>query len=338
MNPELPLIDDTPIWDAMLSQYKTPAIALALELEIFEALEKKPATVEALTESLGYSLRGMTALLGMLRVLKLLDRHGDQYQLNNLSRSYMLRDSPYFWGPFFSRMEERQPNYSTILENVRDGETREARPAADGWEAGQMPPEVAKTVTDFMHCHSIASAVGLAHSCDFSNVEKLLDIGGGSGCYASALANHYPELRCTIMELAPVCEVAAGYIEQAGVSDRVDTQAVDMFREPWPEGYDAHFFANVFHDWSIETCVELASKSYAALPPGGRICLQEMLLDETEDGPSAAVAFSFMMAWGTKGQQFSLSGLRDILEQAGFHNIQAQRSYGYYSLVTAQKS
>lgn len=336
MNPELPPVDDTKIWDSMLSTYNSSAIALALELEVFEALTE-PATLEAVTEKLGYSLRGMRALMGMLRVQGLLDRQGNQYQLNDLSRTYMLKGSPYCWGPFFSRFAQSLPTYQLCLENIRDGGTHEDRPAADGWEAGQMSPEVARDVTDFMHCHSIASAVGLAHHCDFSDVRKLLDVGGGSGCYASALANHYPEMSCTVMELAPVCDVADGYIDKAGVADRVKTKAVDMFREPWPEGHDTHFFANVFHDWSLDTCRELAQKSFAALPSGGRICLHEVLLEEGGDTPAAAVAFSFMMAWGTKGQQFTLAQLQDILKQAGFSDIQAQRSYGYYSLVTARK-
>lgn len=337
MNPALPAVDDTQIWDAMLSVFNSQAIAIALELEIFEGLQE-PASYEALSAKLGYSPRGMKALLPMLKVQGLLDKHKGAYQLNNLSRAYMLKESPYYWGPFFSRRAEAFPNYKMILENIRDGETEEARGAADGWESGQMSPELAKTVTDFMHCHSITSAVGLSQSCDFSGVAKLLDVGGGSGCYASALANHYPEMQCTIMELAPVCEVAKGYIEKAGVSDRVDTKAVDMFREAWPEGYNAHFYANIFHDWSIETCEELAQKSFDALAPGGRICLQEILFDEDGAGPYPAAAFSFFMTQGTKGQQFTLNELESILEKAGFKNVSAQRSYGYYSLVTGEKA
>lgn len=337
MNPELPVIDDTKIWDAMLSLYNTPAIALALELAVFEAL-REPGTTQAVTRRLGYNERGMTALLGMLKVQDLLDRHEGTWQLNNLSRTYMLNDSPYFWGPFFAWTSATLPNYRIFLENIRDGETGQEREAADGWESGQMDPAFAKTITDYMHCHSMASAVALAKTCDFSGVKKLLDVGGGSGCYASALANEHPGLHCTIMELAPVCAVADDYIKKAGVADRVDTQAVDMFREAWPTGFDAHFFANIFHDWSFDTCLELAQKSHAALAPGGRICLQEMLLDEGGDGPTPPVAFSFLMTWGTKGQQFTLSQLRGILEQAGFRNVKAQRSAGYYSLVTADKA
>lgn len=337
MNPALPITDDTPIWDAMLSLYNTPAIALALELEIFEAL-RTPADPPALAKTTGYNERGLTALLAMLKSLGLLDRHDGAYQLNPVSTTYLLNDSPYFWGPFFAWGTQFLPNYKIFLENIRDGQTVEQRQAADSWESGEMDPEFAKGITAYMHCHSMPSAVGLSQSCDFSGVKKLMDIGGGSGCYASAIANANPDMRATIMELAPVCRVAEGYIEKAGVSDRVDTKAVDMFREDWPTGYDAHFFANVFHDWSFETCQELAQKSYAALEPGGRICLQEMLLDASGDAPYPAVAFSFLMTWGTKGQQFTFDQLKAMLEKAGFVNVRAQRSYGYYSLVTGDKA
>lgn len=336
MNPALPPIDDTQIWDSMLSLYNTHAIALALELQVFEAFDA-PMSVEELVSKTGYSTRGIKALLAMLKIRGLLDRHEGRYQLNNLSRTYMLKDSPYYWGPFFSWTSASLPNYKIYMENIRDGETKEEREAADGWESGEMDPEFARTITDYMHCHSIASAVGMSQTCDFSGVNKLLDVGGGSGCYAIAIANANTDMQATIMELKPVCAVAEDYIAKAGVSDRVDTTAVDMFREAWPEGYDAHFFANVFHDWSFETCAELAKKSYASLAPGGRICLQEMLLDEGEDNPAAPVAFSFLMTWGTKGQQFTLDELRGILESAGFKNIRAQRSYGYYSMVTGDK-
>ncbi len=336
MNPALPPIDDTQIWDSMLSLYNTHAIALALELQVFEAFDA-PMSVEELVSKTGYSTRGIKALLAMLKIRGLLDRHEGRYQLNNLSRTYMLKDSPYYWGPFFSWTSASLPNYKIYMENIRDGETKEEREAADGWESGEMDPEFARTITDYMHCHSIASAVGMSQTCDFSGVNKLLDVGGGSGCYAIAIANANTDMQATIMELKPVCAVAEDYIAKAGVSDRVGTKAVDMFREAWPEGYDAHFFANVFHDWSFETCAELAKKSYASLAPGGRICLQEMLLDEGEDNPAAPVAFSFLMTWGTKGQQFTLDELRGILESAGFKNIRAQRSYGYYSMVTGDK-
>ena len=335
MTPELPVVDDTPVWDAWLGLYQTPAITAALELELFEALHD-PADTEALSERTGYTVRGLSALLGMLKCLRFIDRREGRWQLNPVSRAYMLQTSPYFWGPFFSYLAAQMPFHELIVNNVRGVATGHGRPV-EGWEGGDIDEDLARRLTDFMHCHSIAPAVGMAKNCDFSGVSRLLDVGGGSGCYAFSVAQAYPQLRATVMDLPTICRVAEDYIEQAGVADRVGTNSVDMFREDWPTGYDCHFFANVFHDWSLETCAELAASSFKALGSGGRICLQEMLLDDTGDGPIQPIAFSLLMCLGTKGQQFTFDQLKVILEGAGFENVSAQRSYGYYSLVTAFK-
>ena len=68
-----------------------------------------------------------------------------------------------------------------------------------------------------------------------------------------------------------------------------------MFTDPWPAGYDGIFFSNVFHDWDRASCLHLAKRSYAALPPGGRIFLHEVVLNDTKDGPLVAAAFSMEM-------------------------------------------
>jgi acetylserotonin N-methyltransferase len=167
-------------------------------------------------------------------------------------------------------------------------------------------------------------------------VTRLLDVGGGSGCFAIALALQHPELRCSIMELPAMCEVAMEYVREGGVADRVDTVAVDMFREEWPRGYDAMFFSNVFHDWNFETCEWLAQRSFEAMPSGGRIYLHEMLLDDDGAGPITAASFSMLML-GTQGQQFTFAELKGLLEAAGFTDVVAKSTYGYYSLVVGRK-
>jgi acetylserotonin N-methyltransferase len=335
MSQKLPVVDDTPIWNAWLGLYQTPAISVALELEIFETL-KAPADTQALAAKTGYSERGLIALLGMLKSLGLLDRREGAWQLNNVSRAYLIGESPYYWGPFFSYMAASLPIHDLLRDNVKGVATGEGRPV-QGWEEGQIDEALARRLTDFMHCHSIAPAVGVAETCDFTDVRRLLDVGGGSGCYAFSIALANPAMLATVMDLPTICAVAEDYIAKAGVSDRVNAKAVDMFREDWPTDYDCHFYANVFHDWSLETCQQLAELSFASLAPGGRICLQEMLLDDTGDGPIQPVAFSVLMCLGTKGQQFTFTQLKEMLEKAGFKDVRVQRSYGYYSLVTGYK-
>jgi acetylserotonin N-methyltransferase len=152
-----------------------------------------------------------------------------------------------------------------------------------------------------------------------------------------AMAQAHPQLRCTIMELPAMCEAARSYIDSGEVSGSVDTTAVDMFRQPWPRGYDSVFFSNIWHDWNFRTCRWLADRAYEALPSGGRIMLHEMLLDNEGNGQTTAAAFSLLMLLATQGQQFTSAELRSILEGAGFTGIETTSTHSYYSITTGHK-
>jgi acetylserotonin N-methyltransferase len=200
-----------------------------------------------------------------------------------------------------------------------------------------MGVEQARRITTFMHAHSLVAAIGAARSGAFADVKRLLDVGGGSGVYAIAAAQRHAGLRATILDLSAVCQAAQSFIDEGGVAERVDTISVDMWREHWPDGYDALFFSNIFHDWNVEQNVELARKAFAALPSGGRIILHEQLLNDTLDGPITTASFSVLMLRGTFGKQYSLPEFREMLESVGFTHVDARHSCGYFSLVTATK-
>jgi len=213
----------------------------------------------------------------------------------------------------------------------------ETQTPADSWASGEIDPQLARMLSAFMHSHSQPAALGLARTGLLDGVKRLLDVGGGSACFSIALAQQYPELRCTVMDLPVMCELAQGYIDAGGVGARVATQAVDMFRQDWPGGHDAVLMSNIFHDWDAQTCAKLAASAFSALPAGGRICLHEMLMNDDGSGPLSAALFGMQMLVGTKGRQYSATELSQLLEGAGFIDVQARPSYGYFSLVTASK-
>lgn len=339
---EIPTTDDRVIWDVWTSTYWLPSLLVADELGVFIALNEEPAAAADLARRLDFDRRATEILLPMLASLGLLVPRLGRYHLTDAARNYLLPESSFYWGGVFSASRQDNPMSSILRDrltrktNLGRGEAEQDRPA-DSWASGQVDRQRAREIARFMHSHSLPAAMGAARNGDFGRVKRLLDIGGGSGCFSIAFAQAYPELRCTIMDLPTMCDVALEYVGAAGVSDRVDARAVDMFRQTWPTGYDAHFFSNVFHDWSVETCKELAQKAYEALPAGGRIFLHEMLLDENCAGPRTAAGFSVMMLIGTRGQQFTFGELAKLLDGAGFVDVEATATYGYYSVVSAGK-
>src|SRR6185295_9059051 len=120
-----------------------------------------------------------------------------------------------------------------------------------------------------------------------------------------------------IFDLPPVCEVAQEFIARAGLQGRVTTHAGDLWSDPFPDA-DAHFYADIFHDWPADKCSFLGKKSFNSLPVGGRILLHEMLYDEDKAGPLMTAAYSVAMMLWTEGQQYTGSELAAMLSEAGF--------------------
>jgi hypothetical protein len=129
------------------------------------------------------------------------------------------------------------------------------------------------------------------------------------------------------------------FISEYGVQEQVDVLPFDMFATPWSSGYDAHFFSNVFHDFDAKECRQLASNSYAALPPRGRVYVHEVLLDDMKDGPLTPASFSLAMTYfnGTGGQ-LTAAEIGDFLRGAGFEDIRTIPTYGYYFLTSGTKA
>jgi acetylserotonin N-methyltransferase len=343
MRYELPATEDRAIWDIWLSMHRLPAMAVADEVGLFGALATAPASPEDLAERLQLNRRATGIVLQMLSALELLTSRAGRYELTDVARTYLLPASAYYWGPLLRTLGVVAQQHDALVAALRAADaapspTRaSAGDTADNWQRGQIDRAQAEVVTRIMHCHSLPASVGAARNGNLQGVARLLDVGGGSGCFSVAIAQQFPAIRCTVMELAAVCEFAAAYIAEGDVADRVDTVAVDMFRDPWPQGYDGLFFSNVFHDWDTETNRFLAQRAYDALPRGGSILLHEMLLADDGRGPVTTASFSMLMLLGTRGRQYSFAELEHILAGAGFRDIDARATYGYYSIVSGRK-
>lgn len=331
-----PPVDDRLIWNTWLTVHYLPAVTAADEIGLFTALGEVGFSLEDLAARLNVNARALSIHLGLLAALGFVEKRAGLYRAMPVSRSYLDPDSPYYWGPIFHGYRESLPAHKRLIDML-GGRTKTIDGASvESWEAGKVDVERARSIARFMHAHSLAAAIAASRTHVFDGVMRLLDVGGGSGVFAIAIAQSRPEMQATVLDIDGMCVAAQDYIAEAGVTN-VDTVVVDMFREPWPAGYDALFFSNIYHDWNEETCADLSAKAFAALPSGGRIVLHEQLMADNQDGPATTASFSLLMLLGTRGKQYSLPELTAILETAGFTDIRSTPSSGYYSLVSARK-
>ena len=328
------------IWEATLAPYYFPTLLVADEIGLFAHLQKSPTTIGEVAQHYGMSPHAAEALLGVLASKGHLIQHLGRFHLTESSRQFLLPDGIYYCGAALELRRQR-PIDHTIIKEILFRKRATAAPVlfdTEMWRASEAHVERHKASTASMHALFFPAAMAVALYGDLEGVHSLLDIAGGSGCFSIALAMTHPALKLTVMDLPAVCVLAKEYARNYGVADRIETASADMFSSEWPTGHDAHFFSNVFHDWEIEACRSLATKSFTALPPGGRIYLHESLLNDTHDGPPLIALYSMNMARVTEnGKQYSASDLRSILLETGFTDVHVIHTYSIFSLLSARK-
>src|SRR5208337_3182028 len=174
---------------------------------------------------------------------------------------------------------------------------------------------------------------------DLGRFKRLLDIGGGSGTYTIAFLRRNPAMTAVIFDLENVIPMAAERISKERIKDRVDLVAGDFYKDKLPEGCDLALLSAIIHQNSQERNLDLYTKIFFALEPGGTLLIRDHIMDESRTKPPAGAMFAINMLVNTPGgDTYTFKEVREGLESAGFTNVQQVRyCEGMDCLVAGQK-
>ncbi|MEW6220507.1 MAG: methyltransferase [Thermodesulfobacteriota bacterium] len=315
------------------------ALFAAHDLRLFESMDQGSRTLPEICTRLGIQERAGQALLSMCAGLGYVVRDQDgSYLLADSARKYLLPDSPvYFGGALDQAIAASEVLSFAGVKKALLSNQAQVYGGEKLFESHETQKQRARTFTRAMHSKSLAAAAAWPQVVDLGAHTHLLDVGGGSGAHAIGACRQAPHLRATVFDRPLICELAGELIGEAGLADRIRTVAGNMWTDPLPRA-DVHFFSDIFHDWPHDKCAFLARKSFEALPPGGKILIHEMLLNDDKTGPFAAAAYNIQMLLWTEGQQWSGQELRQILTEAGFADFRtAATGFGDWQLASAVK-
>lgn len=334
------LPDDRRLWEILAGIFSYPAFLVAHQIGLFELLaERDGLTLEEFARAKGLRRRPAEALLALCASLGMVRKARGRYALTPAAQAYLLKSSPTYFGYFLDGVTQLSPLFS--VESIRravetDSPQSDLTSADDAFKALGWQDERVKLFTRAMHSLSVGPATAWPAKLNLSGARTMLDIGGGSGAHAIGAVSRWQQLRAIVMDAAPVCEVAQEFAGHAGVADRVSTRVGDMWSDPLPEA-DLHFYSMIFHDWPADKCRFLARKSFAALPPRGRIVVHEILFNDDRTGPFAAAGFNLNMLTLMTGEQYSGREISAFLTAAGFEGVRVTPTFGYWSIVTGLK-
>jgi hypothetical protein len=156
----------------------------------------------------------------------------------------------------------------------------------------------------------------VAEAYDFSPIQVLMDVGGGSGNLLTTILGRHSGPRGILFDLPHVVEDAKPIIQARGLSDRIEIRTGSFF-EAIPPGADAYLFSHIIHDWSHEQCLTILKNVRRVMPPNGKLLLVEMVLPHGNEFHPGKMLDMIMLV-GPGGQERTEEEYRELYEEAGF--------------------
>ncbi|MEU6485704.1 methyltransferase [Streptomyces sp. NPDC046887] len=294
-------------------------------LGLFRLLRSSPGlTAREVERELGLAERPVQILLLGTTALGLTVREGEGYRNAGLLDG-LFADGTWEIIDDLIDYEERivRPAEVDFTESLRAdtnvGLRRIKGSGPDLYHRLSADPELEQLFYRCMRSWSRLSNPVLVEKADLTGVRRVLDVGGGDGVNAIALAEANPGVSFTVLDLPGTVEIARRRIAERGLADRIEVRAADIFADDYPPGHDCVLFANQLVIWSPEENTRLLGKAYAALPEGGRVLVFSAMSDDSGDGPLYAaldnVYFATLPAgsstiyrWGQYEEWFAAAG------------------------------
>ena len=282
----------------------------ANELGVFSAIGRDTSTAAEIAKRCRADAEGTRLLLDALVSLGLLTLKRGRYRNTPLGRRYLDGHSPQAITNLLWLLDSHWHNWTKLAEALRKG-----RP---GWAPITATPAFRRRFSLAMHERSHVLAAPTVRTIRLpSRAPRFLDLGGGPGSYAIALAKRYPRLTGVVLD--QTVTVARRLIREHHLEGRLQARAGSLFKGDLGGDYDAVLCANVVHVFNQHENLTLLKRVRKALRPGGKLFIVEFFLDSTRTKPPKSAVFSVMMYLFTAtGRCYSWDEVEGWLRELGF--------------------
>lgn len=298
---------------AMYGMVAGRALGVAQKLGVFGKLLEGPASAGRLAQELGLQETATRLLCENLAGLRVIEQGDGGYSLPARSRKWLDPASDSYIGTWLEHTVSYWEWYGDLERIVREGGSfeihREPAEEEEYWRVyitGQY--ELARLSAD-----EVAKAIKLPHSA-----KALLDVAGAHGWFAAALCRRHPGLHATVVDLPGSARVGREIIADAGMSDRVEHRAGDMFSAELGGPYDGALAFDIVHHLSGEQTVALFTRIREAMRPGATLAVLDMFRSDGSRQRASAAALGLFFHLTSGADLPSRDGLAEQLRAAGF--------------------
>lgn len=305
-------------FDTINAFHKTAALKAALDVGLFTAIGKTPATATEIAGKCQCPERGIRILCDYLTVQGFLTKEGSHYALTLDSATFLDRQSPAYLGPSadFLLAPTLVEAFHDLASTIRRGtpEVKSTTPEHPIWL------EFARAMGPMMMgpARGVAGLVPL----EADRQTKVLDISASHGTYGIAFAQKNPRTHLVALDWEPVLAITEENAKAAGIADRFSKIAGDAFTVDLGHDYDVVLVPNFLHHFNPADCTRFLRRVHAALRPGGRVVVVEFVPNEDRVSPPGSASFGLVMLSSTpEGDVYTFAEYSRMLRDAGFHGF-----------------
>lgn len=305
-----------PLLQTIRAFQESRVVLTAIELDVFTAVSSG-ATAAEVAATIGADPRATEMLLNALVAMRLVEKRGDVFANTPASARYLASGGADDSRAALMHTVHLWTTWSRLTDSVRAGT------AAGGEEVPDRDAQWTEAFIAAMHKNASERAAAVVRAASAQDARRMLDVGGGSGAYSIEFARANPQLRVDLLDLPAVTPIAERHIGAANLQDRIHTRDGDLRSVALGEGYDIVFISAICHMLSPAENRDLLARCFAAAADGGRVVVQDFILDASRTAPKAGALFALNMLVGTRaGSSYSEPDYADWLRGAGFTGIE----------------
>ena len=155
------------------------------------------------------------------------------------AEKFLVEGAKYDFGDYLRLQIDRQMyGFMEQLEGVMTDNIHED--FIDSYAKWMDNKKEAELYSESQHAGSLGPGKTLARMIDFSEVNTLFDVAGGTGGFAIRLCEKYPNINITILDFPNVIRLGEKKVANAGLSNRINFVSGDALNYDWPSaGFDA---------------------------------------------------------------------------------------------------
>lgn len=321
------------IWRLRTALYPSIALLAGIQLDLFTPLSDGPATVEQVAESLGVNSDKLKPLMYILVESGLLSVEGDQLSNRSEADHFLVKGKSSYMGAGYEAFAEQWNDVWNSAESIRTGSAQ----AKVDYSA--MSEEGLEGHYHSFHQATLISGRRLLAEYDFSSSRRVIDVAGGTGGVAIAIAQACPQLRATVVDLPTVTPLTQRLVTEAGVADRVEVLAADVVNGTLEGFFDVAVMCKFIPVISEDDARRALKNVSQAMEPGGTLYIDDLgTVDDSRLSPTSIVRQNlWFINVFDEGQAYTEQERRGWLTAAGFEDIERKTFPDGSSIMVARK-